>query len=242
MWQPKSVERALLRWQKWRRSIISYWAESGNDLNGLPSNHIRDEAKEETQKLGFPRSLFLEFYWICCIASDFNLDYAVTYDNIVIPQWLPVPPKPPSAFYYRRCVVKNELKPGLRIYPPPVVGDSDIDFFVYQDGYEAAAFFRELYYPKENDYGMFLPIGHELWSVLNQIKGRPKLSHKSGAVPTYSDRLAVKCATLYDAHNKGYVEIADKLQLPTKTYFFTRQSDLVRHLVRRGRKLIAELA
>ena len=163
MWQPKRVELALFRWPKWRQSIIDQWVKSRGVINELSYDDLRDKAREEVQKLGFSSSLFLETYWVCCIASNCSLDYPVTYDKIVIPDWLSLPPESLGRHLRRPRELKQELKAGLRIYPPPIVGERDIDYFGYQDGYEMAAFFRELYYPRENDYWMSIPAGHELY-------------------------------------------------------------------------------
>jgi hypothetical protein len=67
---------------------------------------------------------------------------------------------------------------------------------------------------------------------------------KIGAPPKYSDRLAVKCAALRDGFGKTYVEVAEEMALPVRKYFFTRQSDIARRLVNRGRRLLhwAEIA
>jgi hypothetical protein len=241
MWQPKKVERALFKWQKWRRSLIIQWAKTTNTFEELPLDQRNGVAKLEMQQIGFPSSLFLEIYWICCISSSYNLDYPTTYENIVIPPWLPLPPGRRPVRYYLKAPFGKKMKPGLRIHPPSVVGESDIDFFTYQDGYEAARFYRGIYYPKENDYWIFLSTDHPFRTVLNQLKGRPKLSGKSGRIPSYSDRLAVKCAALFDDSKMTYVKIAHKFGLPITSYYESSQSGTVRHLVSRGKKLIGEL-
>jgi hypothetical protein len=240
MWQPKTVERALFNWQKWRNSIISEWIKPYDDIEDLLPRQIKDKARQKMQQIGFPPSLFLEIYWLCCIASDYNLDYPTTYENIVIPSWLPLPPSKRPERYYRKSPFINRMKPGFRIYPPPVLGESDIDFLAYEGGYEAMAFFRDVYYPKENYYGIFLLSDHPFSLELKKIKGRPKCKLEAGRAPSYSDRLAVKCATLKGL-GKSFVEIAGEFGLPIKKLYSSHQSDTARHLVDRGTRLINEL-
>lgn len=85
-------------------------------------------------------------------------------------------------------------------------------------------------------YGMFLPLGHELHSLLIRSRGRARNVRRVGRPPNYSDRLAVTCATLWP--DMKHVNIADKLGLPSYEPYESRQSDAVRHLVNRGQTLI----
>jgi hypothetical protein len=240
MWKPKSVELALFLWPKWRQSIVSEWATP----HEVKSDVFLTKAKEETMKLGFPPCLLLEIYWACCVVSEYALDYPITYDNILVPEWLPIPAEQPESspvLYYFKHIAKYDLKPGIRIYPPHIMKESEIDFVIYEDGYQLP-FPKDLYYPKEGDYVMLIPQDHELNSILNQIKGRPKLFKKPGMVPSYSDRLAVKCAVLRSV-NMTITNIAQQLNLSKtiKRPYLSEQSDTVRHLIERGRRLIQEM-
>lgn len=76
--------------------------------------------------------------------------------------------------------------------------------------------------------------------MLKDIRGRPGIRGKRGHIPRYPDRLAVQCAALKDG-GMSYVEIAERFHLPVTTPIFSDQSDVARHLVRRGRKLLREL-
>lgn len=237
MWKPKIVERALFRWGKWRQSLITEWGKTTNTLDKLSAEEQTSIINTAVQKLGLPDSKFLKIYWVCCVASDYNLDYPNTYDKIVFPKWLPLPRSKLPKWYLLKVPFGEKLKPGLRIYPPPVIGEKDIDFFVYQDGYSEAKYFRKLYYPKEDDYYVYLPAEHELYSVLNKFKGRPRLKISVGKIPLYSDRLAIKCAVLKDL-GTSYVQIAEELGLPISKPYLSEQSDVAKHLVTRGRSLI----
>lgn len=221
------MERALFRWQKWRRSIISQWVEPYKKLEEMPPDQLKLEARQELQKLNLPVTILLELYWICSVTSDYNLDYPSSFDRIVIPDWLSLPPKPSPFVHFPK------LKLGARIYPPHVMGEKDKEFFMYQHGLEAI----DISYPSEDIFWIFLTAEHEFFYVLKQLKGHPKRCGKPGRVPSYSDRLAVQCTVLKDS-GSTYVTIAKQLGLPVKKPYETLQSDSAKSLIQRGRKLI----
>lgn len=221
------MERALFRWQKWRRSIISPWVEPYKKLEEMPPDQLKLEARQELQKLNLPVTMLLELYWICSVTSDYNLDYPSSFDRIVIPDWLSLPPKP------SRFVHFPKLKLGTRIYPPHVMGEKDKEFFMYQHGLETI----DISYPSEDIFWIFLTPEHEFFYVLKQLKGHPKRCGKPGRVPSYSDRLAVRCAAL-NSLGISCVQIAKEFGLPVQKPYESQQSNTTRHLVERGRRLI----
>ena len=93
-----------------------------------------------------------------------------------------------------------------------------------------------------NWIGLALPLNHELYHILEKQRGRPGKPSKIGKHRRYSDRLSVRCATLKEEHGMTYVEIAEKMGLPITTRNFSRQSDVCRGLVSRGKKIIERLA
>ena len=241
MWQPKTVERALFKWQKWRMSIISYWAESPQKTGAFLPEQLECRARWGLEDLGFPSSLLLRVYWLSCVDSDYNFDYPISIENIRMPDLLVIPSdlKPTQRFHnIHKIKPLPKLKPRLRIYPPMVITEKDIEFYISQWGYEAW-FFKSLLYPQENDDAIFLPPKHEFYSLLNRARGRPRGSIKSGRIPLYSDRLAVACAVLKES-GSTYVEIAKQLGLPFSKPYASEQSDIVRHLVKQGAKLVSE--
>ena len=227
MWKHKTVERALFLWQKWLQSIIVQWMNPQDDIKKLVLDQLKVKARQELQKLGFPVCLWLELYWICCIASDYHLEHQSSFENIVVPPWLPLPFDPALSWY--------RIESGTRIYPPDILDEGDIKFIEQHYGVRLLGgdnFF-------EQEPRIFLPSRHEFYQTLNKLKGRPRISGKPGRPPHYSDRLAVCCATLKDQRSMSYVEIADEFGLSSVRYYQTFQSDTARHLVRRGRKLIS---
>lgn len=219
MWQPNTVERALFRWKKWRNSIIRNWAGVQYDKD-WPKKVVSQELKE----LGFPVSFILEVYWISCLTSDYNLYYPATYAKIVTPG--------------RLKKDGYEINMGIKIYPPQVISEEDLKFVSRQYGFS-----RDTLIALYSDYSsniLLLKSEHELFSVLKDTRGRPGIRGKKGPIPRYPDRLAVQCAALKD-RGMSYVEIAVRFHLPVTTSIFSDQSDVARHLVRRGRKLLREL-
>jgi hypothetical protein len=219
MWRPNTVERALFRWKKWRNSIIKHWAVWKYDKDWLEK-----VVSQELGELGLPASSLLEIYWISCLTSDYNLDYTTTYARIVTPTGLKK-----GGF---------EVNPGIKIYPPQVIREEDVKFESSQYGIPRDALIR-LYSYASSDR-LLLKSDHELLGVLKDLRGRPGIRGKQGPIPHYHDRLAVQCAALKD-RGMSYVEIAKRLGLPVTRRYSSYQSDVVRHLVRRGRKLLREL-
>jgi hypothetical protein len=223
MWQPPMVERALFRWHKWRKSIINYWVECRFDLNlslSLPDLLIARRLRE----LDLHVSHILELYWICCVSSDYNFDYPATYKKIATPLNLQMR--------------GHEIKPGIRIYPPTIMDEKDLIFESDQRGLQIDKL-KELY-SISNDT-ILLQSGHELFSVLSKMRGRPRKHSKRGPIPRYSDHLAVRCAALKDYSKISYVGIAEMFKLPISRPFESKQSDVAVNLVNRGRKLLKEL-
>jgi hypothetical protein len=219
MWQPNTVERALFQWRKWRNSILRNWAGWKYDKDWLEK-----VVSQELEELGLPGLFFLEIYWISCLTSDYNLDYPATYTRIVTPGGLK------KGGY--------EIDPGIKIYPPQVVYEEDLKFESRQYGISKDALIRR--YSYYSSYRLLLKSGHELLSMLKDMRGRPVIKGKRGPVPRYPDRLAVQCAALKDS-GMSYVEIAKQLKLPVTTPELSEQSDVARHLVRRGRTLLRGL-
>jgi len=273
VFQPEKVERALFQWDGWRHSIIYSWihdilsepegAAGESEPATKPMEAVKLAARREMQRLGFPGSLWLDLYWICCIASDYSLDDTSSFENIVIPDWLPLP--------FDEAMQAYQLRPRMRSYPPAVCDEADILFEVRHYGRPRVVvrlnFFRRI--PLTEFYGeherkLLLSPDHELWDVLKKMRGRPKKRTHQGRRPFYSDRLAVRCAVLKDQFKETYVEIANELDLPVRKpspsipvtkpdhdypgvasydrdYYPTEQSTTARHLVARGRKLIGLL-
>lgn len=224
MWQPHMVERVLFSWRKWRKSIISYWVECCFDLSlslSLSDILIAQRLKE----LDFHVSYILELYWICCVSSDYNFDYPATYKKIATPPNLQIR--------------GHEIKPGIRMYPPTIIDEKDLIFESDQRGLQIDTL-KDLY-SISNDT-ILLQSGHELFSVLSKMRGRPRKHSKRGPLPRYSDHLAVQCAALKDYSKMSYVGIAEMFKLPIIRPFESKQSDVAVTLVNRGRKLLRELS
>jgi hypothetical protein len=219
MWQPNTVERALFQWRKWRNSIIRNWVGWKCDKDWLER-----VVSQELRELDLTGLFLLEIYWISCLMSDYNLDYPATYSRIVTPEGLK------KGSY--------EINPGIKIYPPQVINEEDLRFESRQYGISKDALIRR--YSYYSSYRLLLKSGHELLSMLKDMRGRPVIKGKRGPVPRYPDRLAVQCAALKD-RDMSYVDIAKQFSLPVTTPIFSDQSDVARHLVDRGRKLIREL-
>ena len=224
MWQPNMVERALFKWNKWRNSIIKNWIERKHGSDE-PTNLLELGVDQELNEIELPASSILEIYWICCITSNYNLDYPITYSKIVAPIGLQAR--------------GNEMKPGIRVYPPPVISNKDLKFESRQFGFSVDTLIA--LYSESYSFKILLQSDHELLDILNRIKGRPRTRGKRGPVPHYSDRLAVQCAAFKDI-GMSYVEIAEKLHLPVTRPFSSRQSDVTVHLVHRGSELLRELS
>ncbi|MFC2069126.1 hypothetical protein ACFLTP_09015 [Chloroflexota bacterium] len=235
MWKPEKVERALFMWEKWRQSIISQWLELEESLEGLTLTRLMSKVRKELRKIGMPvNSIWLQIYWICCVVSEYNFSNWNTFNNITAPAWLLSKYDPIMGFstWYQR-------EPIHRVHPPEIWDEA----YVIQLTRRVTGLLdigeSDRIYPWPKWGSMFVPSHHKLYKVLNKIKGRPRTrAPKAGRHPFYSDYLAIKCAVLKDKFGMTYVEIATKFRLPITTPFFSRQSDLARHLVARGRKLL----
>lgn len=202
MWNAKKVEQALFRWPNWRQSIVAQWTCLEVDLQQMPIDEAEDVARQQIRGLDLPASRWLEIYWVCSTTSDYSLDNEDSFSNITLPQWL-APAELPSDY---------TLKPGTRMYPPAVASEKDLEPFSRQYPW---ASIDSLSHPKETEYYIYTSSGHEFYSVLETLRGRPKRrSGKRGRIPVYSDRLAVECAVYKDRLNLTYLEIADRLELP----------------------------
>ena len=231
MWYQRKVEQALFQWPKWRQSIVAQWVNVEVKIENSTLGQLKVKSRREMQKLGFPASRWLALYWICCIASDYNLDHPSSFHRIVIPTWLP---------YLFPSRLQVYMEQGSRIYPPYIFREKD----------------EELQFRRFGDFGLIrlrgdaqrgsailLTAHHELYQLLNELKGSPKMSGKPGRHPYYSDRLAVKCAVWKDRYGMTYDEIGCKIEseLPDKLTEEGKQTDVAIYLVDRGRKLIARL-
>ena len=187
------AERRLFSWDRWRASIIRQWANLDRKLDRLSREESKNVAREALRELTLPCSAGMELYWICCVASDFTINYEPSFDNIRIPKWLPLP--------WDESL--GSLCTGQRVLPPLSI--------------------RSVLtkpYPNFTSYRFM------------------RKATKIGAPPKYCDTLAVRCAALRDSFGKTYVEVAEEMALPVTTYFFSRQSDVARRLVYRGRRLL----
>jgi len=223
MWQPNMVERALFKWQKWRNSIIKNWVEWKQNQD-IPKSLLDMAVGQELKDRGLPVLTILEIYWISCLTSDYNLDYPTTYTKIVTPVGLKQG--------------RYEINPGIKIYPPPVISDKDLNFESSQFGFSKDTL--KTLYSNLSSYKMLLQLDQELLDVLKRMRGRLGTRGKRGPVPHYSDRVAIQCAALKD-DGMSYVEIAERIHLPVTRPYSSRQSDVTVHLVQRGRKLFGEL-
>jgi hypothetical protein len=196
MWKPEIVERALFRWPRWRKSIIMQWSQRLDYPTEAHVDDLKIPASKELQKLGLSLvSPLLGLYWICCVASDYNMDFESTFKKITVPPWLPLPPNPTVFEHY------PELEPGSRMYPPFVSTSKDRPFYLHN--YEFPQHVDRI---EEASFWIFIEDDHELVPILNIMKGRPKKSHNPlGAIPDYSDRLAVACAVLKENKFMTYV-------------------------------------
>jgi hypothetical protein len=234
MWKNENVERALFKWNKWRSSIIGYWSVEMDNFTTLSLNTIRKKTNNVLSELGFPVCVLFELYWISCILSDYVIDDRNTYKNIVLSCWL--------ASLYAEVLSKvcYKISSGDRVYPPKIWNEKDV---VFQGGKifggePPKVILESLRSPNDKEQWIYLPPKHELHKLLNTMKGRPPARRKPGKYAIYSDRLAVKCAVLKDIDGKTFVEIAEQLGLKISQPYISRQSDLARHLVARGRNLL----
>ena len=92
-------------------------------------------------------------------------------------------------------------------------------------------------FTKDFEPRIFLKSNHELYRELEKLRKRPSKKHPIGKIPKYSDQLAVKCAFLHIS-GKTYLSIAKIYGLPYHRRDFIEQSETVRHLVKRGKKLL----
>ena len=222
MWQHETVERALFRWKGWRQTIVSQWIASDRESLSV----VESEARGQLQSLGLPESYPLEVYWVSTVVSDVCFSDESSFARIVVPAGL--------GGKYIEWLADHDLSPGNRFLPPQVWSEKDILLFYERLGIPP----DRISYPPESFY-IYLPSGHDFYSVLGGLRGRPKKgTGKRGKTPIFPDRIAVKCAC--KRPHMTYVEIARELGLPTHTYYFSEQSDTARHLVARGRSLLEE--
>jgi len=237
MWNNENVERALFKWNKWQSSIIGYWGADTEYFTGLALNKIREKVNNVLIELGFPVCVLFELYWISCVLSDYVIDDRNTYKNIVLSNWLS------SLYIDVLSKVYYKIPNGDRVYPPEIWTDKDVAFQgrkVY-GGDPPEVILESLRSPNDKEQWIYLPAQHELHKLLNLMKGRPPVHRKPGKYAIYSDRLAVKCAVLKDKHGMTFVEIASQLGLPISRPYISRQSDLARHLVKRGRNWLQSI-
>ncbi len=232
MWDSKNVERALFSWWRWQHSIINQWVIGDHGPVEGTYEEFRDRVQRELSVMELPVSNWLEIYWICCVCSNYTITDRISYKNILMHDWL----MKLAGVYLK----SYKIETGTRVYPPEVWNERDIDIY-------ALRYFgknltdKSILYPNEGDLRIFLPTGHEFYEVLRKFKGRPKESGTRGRRSQYSDRLSVQCAVLKDKNGMTYVGIADRFGLPTDAPYISKQSDVARQLVFKGRKLIRKL-
>lgn len=227
MWKSQRVEEALFRWPSWRSSILGQWYRPEHELHKLAVDVVKDIARQEMLRLGFPEfpaSEFMAIYWVSCVASDYNIDVPGTYDTIVMPPWL--------SFPFGEGTDDYDLRAGMRAYPPEICNEADIEFMAARVGLTEERILRA--YLTGRQMRLFLPSSHEFYSVLKTLKGRP--SKKKGRPLAHSDRLAVRCVGMKD-NGSTYVEIARAMGLRITEPWESKQSDPARYLVKQGQKL-----
>ena len=229
MFKYESVERALFSWSKWQHSLIEQWSNLEAEFENVTLGQLKLTATTGLDVLNLPSSTWLQLYWVCCVSSDYSLDYEDSFSNIVVPNWLPLPFDSSASL---------NIKPGDRMLPPAIYTKADLK----QLGSWLLILDTEGLARAMNWIGLALPPTHELYHFLGKQRGRPNNPSRIGKHRRYSDRLSVKCAILKDEHGMTYVEIAEKMGLPITTPIFSRQSDVCRGLVSRGKKIIERLA
>lgn len=139
------------------------------------------------------------------------------------------------------CNLDYEMSFEKIIIPPwmvSLVGDSRLEARVYPSFLIMSERDRDFLSPM----CMILPPDHELYPVIETLRGRPRKLQKLGGLPKYPDRIAVRCAALKQS-GKTYVEIARLLGLDVtngEEHELSERSDITRHLVNRGRRLMSE--
>jgi len=238
MWKNENVERALFKWDKWRSSIVGQWSVDTEYFTNLSLDQTRKKANDILGEMGFPACVLFELYWVSCITSDYVIDDQNTFQNIILSDWL--------ATLYAEALseVNYKISSGDRVYPPKLWSEKDVIFqgrklYGGDPPSDILEWFRT---PNEKEQWIYLPPQHELLESFSSMKGRPPTRRKRGKYAVYSDKLAVKCAVLKDKNGMTYVDIAKNLGLPISKPFESRQSDLARHLVKRGEKLIKILS
>ena len=230
MWQSKTVERALFRWDKWRQSLVKVWARCDPGSNELASARLQELASTVVKGFGLPDSAILELYWACCVTSRCNIDYEASFDRIVISEAVELPFDP--------SISGLRIELGMRACPPLLISEKDVVFHCQQYGLDFRSYLHHYKFsPARGNDLVFLDKDHELYPIISELKGRPSKRHQVGRVPNHGDHLAVRCAALKQLH-LTYVEIADTLGLKVSRYYLSSQSDVVRSLVHRGEELI----
>jgi len=230
MWQSKTVERALFKWNKWRQSLVRVWASYDPGSNELASARLKELANTVVKGFGLPNSAILELYWACCVTSRCNIDYEASFDRIVISEAVELPFDP--------SISDLLVELGIRACPPLLISEKDVVFHCRQYGLDfRPSLHHYKFSPARGDDLVFLDKDHELYPIISKLRGRPSKRKKVGRLPNHSDHLAIRCAALKQS-GLTYVEIADKLGLKVRSYYFSSQSGVVRSLVLRGRELI----
>ena len=217
----ETVERALFQWEKWRFSLIRQWMRNDTYSQFSP-DELNVLAKSETATLGF-ENIGFAFYWTCCLTSDVNFDYEKSFETIRVPTWWT-----PE---FNRAFSVYGLQ-GKRMFPPKLVNDRDRRFFPLSWSVDVDHFLDGRGY-------VFLKPAHQLYTVLNELKGRPRKRGRAGRRPGFPDRLAVRCASLRKLRN-SVLQISKLVDLPEEVLFEGKQPDVVRHLINRGNRLIGE--
>ncbi len=239
MWNNLSVEKALFAWLPWRRSIINTWCSMPKGFNGYALDDFRKWAAIELKELKMPESYLLEFYWICCVTSDYNIGFSATYEKIEVTPWIL---KKYDAIM-RFAPINYPI--GKRWVPPEIWTKKDWERLLDNLGIDHN--YKMFLEARKNPTRGFilLPENHAFREVLKGFKGRPAASRKRGRPPKYSDRIAVKCAMLADKLSSE-IEVAKEIQhsehIDMKIHkpYESYQSDIVNHLIERGRTMLRE--
>jgi hypothetical protein len=197
----------------------------------LSPSELRDTAEKEIESLGFRPSLLFEIYWSSCVDSDYCMFDPTTFNNILVPRYLPP--------VYEPLVRFGKLIADERAYPPKMYSYNEVlSFDLSRLQHELEGMGRH----QRDTFAefSFLPSGHALYKVLGRYRGRLRMSHHRGRPPKYPDRLAVHCAVMKHEGRK-YTDVAKELGLPITKPNLSRQSDVARHLVERGQALIEKL-
>ena len=241
MWNSLTVEKGLFVWLPWRRSIINAWCCLPKELESYTLDDFRKWANGGLNELRIPNNYLLEFYWICCVTSDYNMNFPSSFKHIEVTPWI---------FEKYRQILGHapiDYPKCKRWIPPEIWTKRDWELTLEKLGiFHDHNIYSKARIDPKTSY-ILLPENHVFRNVLEGFRGRPAPSRKRGRPPKYSDRVAVKCAFLADYSGRYYVKIAEEIQAAENIKmrihkpYESRQSNIVNQLIRRGRILLEEL-